>query len=103
MILLLDDLNFYMLSSKVKVSQNKKDLVFKRLGKKTYILDVRTGEIHSLNKTAAIIWELSKKPVAIKQIANKIIEKFDVSKKQAEKDTKEFIEKYLKLDFLIRH
>jgi hypothetical protein len=72
-----------------------KDLITNEYKDKVYILDPQNGTIHTLNETATFIWKSLKNNNSVVEIANSITKKFQVGKKQAFEDTRNFLENYL--------
>jgi hypothetical protein len=76
------------------IKRNK--AVFKTIGKKTFILDKNNENLLELNSTASLIWKNLSKPVRFSQLVNIILDKFNVSKKTAEKDLEKILHKLKK-------
>lgn len=73
-----------------------KHLITKFLGEQAFIFDSKRVQVHTLNETASLIWQLVNKKHSLKQIITEICRQYDVSEKQAKKDVTEFIEKYIR-------
>ena len=56
-----------------------------------FIFDRKTSVIHSLNKVGSFIWDQLIKSCPVKEIAEKVYNRFDVDLKTAKSDIIEFI------------
>lgn len=83
-----------------KVKQNPR-VIKKVLNGKVYIFTHKDLNLHSLNEVASFIWLAVEKPVSIQNLVTKIIEEFEVSRKVALKDLREFVEYCLDNKFII--
>jgi hypothetical protein len=62
------------------------------LGGETAILNLKNGVYYGLNPVGTRIWELIQKPIAISQIREIILEEYDVSYEQCERDIMTLLE-----------
>ena len=53
-----------------------------------------------LNKTARILWETLSEDVTYEDLVNALLDEYDISKEQAEKDTKNFLDTVRKAGLL---
>lgn len=81
----------------VPVKQNH--LIVRELENEFIIIDTKSAQIHSLNETAAAIWRMCDDKLSVDDMAQRILEKFDVSfetaKSDVEKTLRSFLEKGL--------
>jgi hypothetical protein len=69
----------------------KKDVIWRRVGDTIVVIKEDGLSSHTLNKTAAFIWELCDGSLDINDIANRIHERFEVSLELAKFDTEKII------------
>ena len=69
------------------VPRQKKDVIARRIGATIVVIKEDGLSSHTLNKTAAYIWELCDGSMDIETIANKVHRQFDVSFEYARQDT----------------
>lgn len=89
------------ISLDTKVKQSPK-VIKKVLQGKVYIFTQKDLNLHSFNEVASFIWMAAKKPVSVEQLVNKVVKEFEVSKRVAQKDVKEFVNYCLKNKFLAK-
>jgi len=76
---------------------NKSDsIVFRKIADEFILVPIRQNvgdleSIYTLNETAARIWELIDGKMKVEEIKEKIVEKFEVTPKEAEKDIMEHL------------
>lgn len=83
--------------------QKNPDLVFRKIADEVILVPIRQNvgdleSIYTLNKVAARIWELVDGKMKVKDIKDKIVEEFEISSEEAEKDLNEFLQKLEKIE-----
>ncbi len=77
----------------------KNRLITKKLENEFIVVDTENGQVHSLNETAAMIWQMYDGKLSIDEITQCILEKykvtFETAKSDVEKVLRSFIEKGL--------
>ena len=68
----------------------------------TVVLDRDSHKVHQFNNTAGLIWSLCTGKLTEGEIAQRVVEKFDVEPAQAAKDVKALLAQFLKLGLLGR-
>ena len=68
------------------------DVVFRSEGEEGLLYNPKTGEIKILNETACFIYSLLDKRNSKKDIVKKLINNYDVSENQAEKEVEDFLQ-----------
>ncbi|MBI4656800.1 MAG: PqqD family protein [Elusimicrobia bacterium] len=68
-----------------------KKLAWRVIDGEAFIVDAANHTLHNLNQTGSRIWQMLEKGKNLAEIADAMIEEFEVSKKDAEKDAKEFL------------
>jgi LDH2 family malate/lactate/ureidoglycolate dehydrogenase len=71
----------------------KKEVIWRRIGDTVVVIKEDGLSSHTLNKTAAFIWELCNGNLEVNEIADKLHERFDVSLEDARNDVSNTIEK----------
>lgn len=66
----------------------RKNKVFKKVKKKTFVLGEENDELFELNPSAGFIWKNISKPIKFRKLVDLMTEKFDVAENRARKDLK---------------
>jgi hypothetical protein len=85
-----------------KVYKKNESIVSRRIADEFILVPIKKDvgdleSIYTLNEIAARIWELIDGKIKVKEIKEKIIEEFDVTSKEAEKDLKEYLSQLEKI------
>lgn len=86
---------------KMKIVQNK-NIYSKKIQNKWIILESNKNYIRILNNEAGAIWTMSKKPVHLKNITNRLGRKNKLLKREIKNDVEMFVKKYLRYKLLMR-
>jgi hypothetical protein len=78
------------------------DVIWRRIEEKIILIGKDGLEIHTLNKTAALIWELCDGANGDDEITAKLCERFDVLPEEAMVDVRETVSKLEKMGLLER-
>jgi hypothetical protein len=73
----------------------------KQVGGDTLVLDDQAGEIHQLNQTASLVWQLCDGKTSKEIIVRRMAETFDVDPNDAERDVTAVIDRFYELRLLI--
>lgn len=68
-----------------------KDEVSCKLGEEAAILGLKNSVYYGLNAVGARIWELLREPKSLQEVQTAIVNEYDVSAEQAEKDLLQFM------------
>lgn len=77
------------------------ELISKNYENKVYILEPEKGVLRTLNPTASFIWKKLHKETIYKDLVNMIHENYKCTFKRADKDTRKFLDLYLRKKFII--
>jgi len=85
-----------------KVYKKSDSIVFRKIADEFILVPIRqnVGDLESistLNEVAARIWELIDGKMKVREIKDKIIEEFEVTPQQAEKDLIEYLQQLKKI------
>ena len=80
-----------------KVYKKSDSIVSRKIADEFILVPVRQNvgdleSIYTLNETAARIWELIDGEISVREIREKIVEEFEVTPKEAEKDLMEHLQ-----------
>ena len=64
------------------------------------MMDIQKGQYFALNPAATRIWELLEKPLTLEALCNALLEEFEVSPEQCQKDVKEHLAEMQKLELI---
>lgn len=78
----------------------KDSLSIRKIGDEIFIFDRKLSRIHTFNKVGTVIWEQLKENADVESILDSLTERFDVDRKTADNDLKEFIEELEKKDII---
>lgn len=73
----------------VFVKQNH--LITRELEDEFIVIDTEKAQVHSLNETAAVIWRICDDKLSVDDMAQGILEKFDVSFETAKSDVEKIL------------
>jgi len=87
-------------------SRNK-NFVFRQIDDETILVPIKNkvgdmGAIYNLNAVGAYVWEHFDGEKTLRDIKNLVIEEFEVSSQDAERDLFEFVGQLEKIDAIIR-
>lgn len=87
--------------------QKSPDIVFRKIADETILVPIKNNvgdleSIYTLNAVAARIWELIDEKRKVKEIKDIIVEEFEVTPEEAEKDIKKFLLRLEKADIIKR-
>ena len=76
----------------MRLFKKTKHLAFRVIDSKAYVVNTKDSMLHEMNETGTFIWKLLDPPGStLNAMVNKIINEFSVTKKEAEKDVKDFL------------
>ena len=86
-----------------KVYKKSDSIVSRKIADEFILVPIRqnVGDLESistLNEVAARIWELIDGKMKVREIKDKIVEEFEVTPQQAEKDLKEYLKQLVKIE-----
>ena len=89
-----------------KVYKKSDSIVFRKIADEFILVPIRqnVGDLESistLNEVAARIWELIDGKMKVREIKDKIIEEFEVTPQQAEKDLIEYLQQLEGIEAII--
>jgi hypothetical protein len=89
-----------------KVYKKSDSIVFRKIADEFILVPIRqnVGDLESictLNEVAARIWELIDGKMKAREIKDKIVEEFEVTPKQAEKDLIEYLQQLEEIEAII--
>ena len=84
-----------------KIPQRKDGFIWREMDGETFILSETGDKIITMNKVASYIWQQSDGKQSLNQILGKILEDFEIDRKQAENDLRQFIDEMLEKDMIV--
>ncbi len=89
-----------------KVYKKSDSIVFRKIADEFILVPIRqnVGDLESistLNEVAARIWELIDGKMKVREIKDKIVEEFEVTPQQAEKDLIEYLQQLKEIEAII--
>lgn len=75
------------------VLQRKGDLLFNEIDGEVVMLSIENSEYYGMDKVGSRIWELLEQPYTLKNLVVKLMEEYEVSEEQCNKDTLAYINK----------
>ena len=90
-----------------KVYSKSDSIVFRKIADEVILVPIRQNvgdleSIYTLNETAARIWELIDGKIKVKEIKEKLIEEFEVTPEEAEKDIVEHLMQLEEIKAIVR-
>jgi len=76
------------------------ELLYSKIGEEIVLLTVESGKYFKVDAVGSRIWEIIKEPTSIEKVLAQLVEEYEVSLTECEKDVRPFIKK-LKEDNLI--
>ncbi len=85
-----------------KVYKKSDSIVARKIAEEFILVPIRQNvgdleSIYTLNEVGARVWELIDGKMKVKEVKDKIIEEFEVTPQEAEKDIKEYIQQLEKI------
>jgi hypothetical protein len=68
-----------------------KELSMRKIDTEHFILNRATSTFHSFNRSGTYLWEHIQKGFSFEELVDKLVNRFEVSRELAEKDTFEFL------------
>ena len=89
-----------------KVYKKSDSIVFRKIADEFILVPIKKNvgdleSIYTLNEVAARIWELIDGKIKVKEIKNKIVEEFEVTPEEAEKDITEHLQQLEKIKAIL--
>jgi len=84
------------------IVQQSPHVVSRRIGSSWVLLEKNRKYLRQLNQTAGDIWQRTKKPVRVDQLASQIAAKYGIPLSQAEHDVQDFVTQYIRDGLLSR-
>lgn len=75
-------------------------LLYSKIGDEIVLLTVESGKYFKVDAIGSRIWEIIKEPITIEALCSQLVEEYDTTMEQCQKDIMPFLEK-LKTDQLI--
>jgi len=82
------------------ILERNKDIIWRRIEDKIVLIGKEGQEIHTLNKTAARVWELLDGTNGIDRIVANLCEFYDVSPEEADADVRVILSKLEKIGLI---
>lgn len=87
-------------SSDITFKRNHKHL-FSKIDGDIVMINIERGEYYNLDEVGGDIWNYLSVPHSFKDIINYLIDEYDVSSKECEKDVKPYLEELLSNNILL--
>lgn len=75
----------------VMVARNR-EIVFSRIEDETVMMSIETGHYYGVSQVGQHIWEMLESPCRMSDICRALVEKFDVTPDQCEREVFAFVE-----------
>ena len=90
-----------------KIYKRDENFVFRKIEDETILVPLKDnvgdmGSIYNLNEVAAFVWEQLNGKKSLRDIKNRLLEKYDVSAKEAGNDLSEYIAQLKEIDAITR-
>ena len=86
----------------VQWRQRADDLVWREIDNEVIVLDLRSAQYLSLNAAGVVLWEALERERSEQQLAELLVERFEIDAEQARHDTRAFIDACAELQLLER-
>jgi hypothetical protein len=70
---------------------SRKDFIATDMDGDIVMMSVEKGKYYNLGKTGGVIWKIIAEPVSVETVVNKLLEKYEVTRKQCEAQTLSFL------------
>ncbi|HEX3010407.1 MAG TPA: lasso peptide biosynthesis PqqD family chaperone [Syntrophomonadaceae bacterium] len=68
-------------------------VVLAELDGKVVMMSIENGQYYGLDEVGSIIWEMMSEPVQVKNVINRLMQEYEVTREECEKDVMAFLEK----------
>jgi hypothetical protein len=82
------------------VSRNA-ELVTADMGGETVMMSVESGKYFHLSKIGSAIWALMEAPLSVRELVEKLLDGYDVSREQCETETLSFLSDLLRAGIIV--
>jgi hypothetical protein len=69
----------------------KKEIVAANMDGDTVMMSIEAGKYYNLGKMGGVIWGMITEPVAVEMVVAKLLEKYEVTRKQCETEVLSFL------------
>lgn len=90
-----------MIQNKTKKFKRKSKIASHVINNTIYLLDEKHGELIILNESSYMLWKKLAKESTVEDLCQELQNTYSVSKNRVKKDVEEFIEKFLKRQFIV--
>lgn len=77
------------------VARKTNHLQTAEFGDETVMMDLESGQYINLNNSGSVIWQYLEQPVKVKDLVQKLMQKYKVEEPQCTLDTLEYLERML--------
>lgn len=82
-----------MITLQTTIKRNNEDFLCSKLGAELVMMNLKTGDYLGLNEVSSDIWDLLKQPGTAEDIINGLLQQYEVSQEECEKQTLECLNK----------
>ena len=82
-----------MITLQTTIKRNNEDFLCSKLGAELVMMNLKTGDYLGLNEVSSDIWDLLKQPSTPENVINGLLQQYEVSQDDCEKQTLECLNK----------
>ncbi|MGE5458834.1 MAG: lasso peptide biosynthesis PqqD family chaperone [Methanobacterium sp.] len=75
------------------VISKTEELVLAELDGKVVMMSIENGQYYGLDEVGSIIWEMMNEPVQVKDVIARLVQEYEVTQEECEKDVLAFLKK----------
>lgn len=76
-------------------------VVLAELDGKVVMMSIENGQYYGLDEVGSIIWEMMSEPVQVKNVIDRLMQEYEVTREECEKDVMAFLEKLYEKKLII--
>ncbi|HEX3012545.1 MAG TPA: lasso peptide biosynthesis PqqD family chaperone [Syntrophomonadaceae bacterium] len=76
-------------------------VVLAELDGKVVMMSIENGQYYGLDEVGSIIWDMMSEPVQVKNVIDRLMQEYEVTREECEKDVMAFLEKLYEKKLII--
>ena len=83
--------------------QQGQDHVATSIGDETAVMSIKRGRYYAIGDVAERIWQMLEAPVSLREIAERLLEEYDIAPEQCETEVDAFLDELIEEGLVVEH